>query len=901
MILRFTIQYNTSWGTNVHIYLTYLNRDYQVVSSSDVPMNTNDGSTWRVETAMVETRQKNISFISYQYMICGQEGNIIRKEFNLIPRIYFVDISKDYFFPDQWKDVPIQSQLYTKAYATTSRHAVADPLHIERMATYSKTIVFRVSAPQLKENESLAVIGNSPVLGSWNATRFLQMTYCGQYEWMLTVDGCNMELPLEYKYVVTDSKQKNILTWEGGDNRTTGDKMADNQVLVLYGGSLRVCEKQWKIAGVMIPLFSLRSEQSYGVGDFGDLHKMIDWAAGVGMKVIQLLPINDTTMTHHRTDSYPYNAISIYALHPHYANLDAIGRIRDKDVMTAFNRQRIELNSYESSDYEAVERVKMDYLRKVFEENGQSILTTDEFKRFISDNAFWLKPYAAFCVLRDRYNTAHFQDWKELSVYDSASVDKLCEKESTCYGEICFIYYVQYMLHTQMLEVAGYARSKGVVLKGDLPIGISRDSVEAWMQPYYFNMNEQAGAPPDAYDYHGQNWTFPTYNWEVMLADGCKWWKQRFRNMEQYFDAFRIDHILGFFRIWEIPESAVYGVMGHFSPALPLNANEIESYGLTFRKELLTKPFITDDVLRNYFSIHASYVRDHFLGRRSYDVYDLLPEYDTQVKIRNYFNDRNDENSLWIRDGLYRLVSDVLFLEDPRQPGRYHPRIGVYKEPVYNALNANEKDSFMRLYNNYYYERHNDFWRKESMRRLPAILNETQMLVCGENLGMLPECVSSVLDELKILSLDIQTMPKKNGCEFSHLDENTYRSVATISTHDMPPLRLWWEENPERTQRFYTTMLQKSGKAPRTLPAWLAEEIIARHLYCPSMLCVLSFQDWTAMDSELRSKNIYAERINVPSDSYNDWCYRMHITIEHLQSQVKFNNKIRKMIRLSQR
>jgi 4-alpha-glucanotransferase len=161
--------------------------------------------------------------------------------------------------------------------------------------------------------------------------------------------------------------------------------------------------------------------------------------------------------------------------------------------------------------------------------------------------------------------------------------------------------------------------------------------------------------------------------------------------------------------------------------------------------------------------------------------------------------------------------------------------------------------------------------------------------------------VQPVLDQLRILTLEIQSLPKQSGFEFTHLDGNPYRSVATISTHDMPSLRLWWEESPERTQRYYVSMLQKQGRAPEYLPAHLAEEIIARHLYCPSMLCILSLQDWLAMDTELRSKHPRDERINVPSDPYNHWKYRMHIPLEDIIAASKYNNKVRTMIQRSKR
>ena len=902
MKLKFSTNYNTSWGISLHVYLLYYSNEGDVVSSSDIPMLTDDGISWTVETTVVESRQKHISFISYQYIVCDDSGKALRKEWNMIPRKYYVDVTKDYEFPDIWRDMPLQYHLYSKAYITTVNGDAEENLEPMRLPSYRKTVVFRVSAPQLKRGEILAVLGSHPILGSWNVARFMPMTYCGKYEWMLAVNVDNVQMPLEYKYIIVDKENNNLKEWEGGDNRTTGDAfIPDGKVLVLYGESVRVCEPKWKIAGVVIPVFSLRSEHSYGVGDFGDLRRMVDWACIVGMHAIQILPINDTTMTHHWTDSYPYNTISIYALHPHYIDLETLGTLKDRNMMIAFNRQRQELNALDCSDYETVDRVKTSYLHVIYKEIGEKTFNSHEFSLFFNTNRHWLEPYAVFCYLRDKYHTAHFSDWQQLSVYTRLEIEAMCKPEAESYSELQFTYFVQFVLHCQLLEVTTYARSKGVIIKGDLPIGISRDSVEAWMEPQYFNLDSQTGAPPDAFSYNGQNWNFPTYNWDAMYQDGCRWWRQRFANMEQYFDAFRIDHILGFFRIWEIPCSAVHGLLGHFSPSLPLNISEIEYYGLTFHKDLYTRPFINDNVLIKYFGIHASYVSEHFLKKKSYDMYNLLPEYDTQVKVKDEFNGKNDENSLWIRDGLYRLLSNVLFVEDTKRSGMYHPRIAVYQEPVYNALSPDNKDAFMHLYNHYFYERHNSFWRDEALRKLPLILNDTSMLVCGEDLGMLPECVGGTLDALRILTLEIQSMPKKCGYEFAHLDENPYRSVATISTHDMSTLRMWWEENPERTQHYFTTMLQKIDKAPKHLPAWMAEEIIARHLYSPSMLCMLSFQDWTALDGELREKDVFKERINVPSDPFNRWCYRMHITIEELMKSDKFNGKLKQMIKLSQR
>ena len=875
MKLKFSIRYHTAWGESLHVNIDFYSLD-GTVRHQNLLMETEDGELWTLETSALMSRQHPLSHIQYRYQVEDSDEQVLRKEWDMIPRIYFFDATKDYVFPDEWRDSPLPIHLYSSAYLTT-QHRTADQLQALHMPLFRRTILFRVSAPQLKSGQLVAVCGSHPAIGSWNTSRYLAMEYAGDGEWLLTVNAQGWLLPIEYKYVVVDAHTHELAAWEEGDNRVVtideingnSSEIPDGQVLVLYGGHLRLAEETWRAAGVAIPVFSLRSEHSYGVGDFGDLRRMVDWAVATGMKVIQVLPVNDTTTDGRWHDSYPYNIVSMFALHPHYVDLEAAGTLRSKAQMTKFLRRRQELNALSYSDYEAVDRVKTEYLQLLFEEQGKSVLDSKDFKAFVADNEDWLKPYSEFSL------TSHLS----LLTFE-------------------FIYYVQYLLHTQLKAAADYARKNGVVLKGDLPIGVNRDSVETHNYPELFNLDSQTGAPPDTFSHQGQNWGFPTYHWSEALISMLR---RRLRHMAQYFDALRIDHILGFFRIWEIPHDAVYGLLGHFSPALPLTAEEIAWFDLPFRKELFTKPFVNDRLIDRLFGIHAQYVRENFLVRKAYGLYDLKPEYDTQRKVAEAFAERRDESSLWIRDGLMRLISDVLFVEDPHQADMYHPRIGVINEPIYEALSSEEKDAFMRLYNNYFYQRHSFFWGQQALKRLPDVLKDCRMLICAEDLGMLPGCVEPVLDQLRILSLEIQQMPKQQGFEFAHLDANPIRSVCTISTHDMAPLRQWWQEQPERRQRYYVTMLQKEGRAPEQLPAHLAEEILARHLYCPSMLCILQLQDWLAMDSELRRKNPQDERINVPSDAYNRWQYSMHITIEELLTATKYNNKVKTMIQRSRR
>ena len=871
MKLKFSIHYATQWGENLQVVLRLGGSD-GTVHRQRLTMLTDDGQQWSVETSAVVSRQHRLERLAYHYEVANGQGETLRSEWAPHERGLHFDASRSYTFADQWHDRPLCSHLYSRAcevtrgtppHAATPVEALTDGGHVP---LYRRTLVFRVSAPQLEPGQSLAVLGAHPALGAWSSQRYLLMEPWAGYEWVLSVNVAAIDLPLEYKYVVVDDATRELAAWEEGDNRSTGAlTVADGQVHVMDGDLLRLKERTWRAAGVSVPVFALRSASSFGVGDFGDLKRLVDWAVVTGMKVIQLLPVNDTTTDGHWNDSHPYNIVSGFALHPHYLDLSALPPLKDKVAANDFRRRQRELNALDYSDYEAVGRVKDDYVAQVFAAHGEATLRSDDYRQWHDQNSYWLDDYA---------------QWRA----GSQPVALTC--------------YTQYMLHLQLKAASDYARSRGVILKGDLPVGVSRQSVEAAMHPGLFNLDSQTGTPPDALAPLGQNWGFPTYNWG---DDTEAWLRCRTAWMEQYFDALRIDHVLAFFRVWEIPADAVHATLGHFSPSLPLTADEIAYFGLPFRRELLTRPFVNDRVLDRLFGIHADYVRSTFLTRRSYGLYDLKPEYDTQRKVHEYFDGMTDENSLWIRDGLCRLLANVLFLEDPHRREMYHPRIGAWHDTVFDALNSEEKDAYMRLYNNYFYQRHDFFWGGEAIRRLTAVFSTTRMLLCAEDLGMLPDCVAPVLDHLRILSLEVQSMPKQQDQEFAHLEAYPYRSVATISTHDMAPLRLWWQESPERTQRYYVTMLQKQGRAPEQLPPHLAEEIVARHLYCPSMLCILSMQDWLAMDATLRSKSPRKERVNFPGDPFNHWQWRMPVSLEQLMEASQYNTKLKTMITRSKR
>ena len=227
--------------------------------------------------------------------------------------------------------------------------------------------------------------------------------------------------------------------------------------------------------------------------------------------------------------------------------------------------------------------------------------------------------------------------------------------------------------------------------------------------------------------------------------------------------------------------------------------------------------------------------------------------------------------------------------------GTYHPRILARKTWAYRRLSDSARRAFDRLYDDFYYHRNNGFWYGEAMKKLPPLIEATHMLACAEDLGMVPSCVAPVMEQLRILSLEIQTMPKAST-RFADVSRYPYRSVCTFSSHDMAPLRQWWDEDPLRTQDYYASVLHHDGEAPHPMPASLAEEVVAAHLASPSMLCVLSLQDWLALDDRLRLADPNGERINIPANPHHYWRYRMHITIEQLSADAHFSQHISEMI-----
>lgn len=884
MKLTFIVEYNTAWGENLFVV-----GDAQELGAGNeekaLPLVYENGK-W---IASVEV-SGSVREIRYAYFVRNDYG-YIRREWGK-PHVFKAGKGvRTYELHDYWQEQPVDKHYYSSMFVDAVFHR-SDCMPVEPIA--SKTLTIRVFAPSVRPDEELMLAGGCEALGNWDIDKALRMADENFPEWSVTIPFDKLENPLSFKFFKRNKETETAVMWECCDNRVLDIAEPTNKTTAVIVAGLRFCDPDstWKGAGTAIPVFSIRTDEDFGVGDFLSIKKMVDWLAMTGQRVLQILPINDTTMTGTWTDSYPYNANSTFALHPMYLNLKAVGSLGNEERRDYYNRLGAELNQLSQVDYERVNLEKHRYVEEIYAEIGQETIASDEFVDFVARNHYWLRNYAAFCLLRDEFGTADFSQWGTYSVFDTDKIDKYCVQNQE---KLNLVYFVQYFLDKQLREVRNYAHEHGVVLKGDIPIGISRTSVDAWVDPDLFNMDCQAGAPPDDFSVLGQNWGFPTYNWERMSQDGFLWWKNRMRKMSEYFDLYRIDHILGFFRIWQIPMSAVHGLLGLFNPAMPFTSDELRNnYDFWIDTDFQCNPYIMDYFIGDFFGEYTEEAKEEFLSSVGGGRYRLKPEFDTQQKVAAYFKDkeRTDRN-VKLENALYGLIDEVLFIEDPTQKGMYHPRISAQYTYIYRSLNDYERWCFNRLYNDFYYHRHNEFWYDKAMMKLPALVNSTDMLVCGEDLGMIPDCVPSVMSQLQILSLEIQRMPKDPSVEFGNPYHYPSLSVCTTSTHDMGGIRQWWEENHDKTQHFFNTMLGQEGGAPYFAEPWICDIIVSQHLESPAMLTILPWQDWMSIDGALRRENPKDEQINVPAISRHYWRYRMHLSVDQLLNETVLNYNIR--------
>lgn len=892
--VQFYLRFSTSYGERLSICGNYskLGNDN---TAQALPMQYLNNDFWTVSVEIDDSDTE----LRYFYLLHTASGEQVI-EWGDDRMLQLSEIkADDYTVYDTWNHAgEYENAFFTQPF----QQVLLKRSETVKLKTYrNATHVFRVKAPLLKPDEVLCISGSNNTFGSWESKKAVVLQQDGNW-WTLKVNLSKDNIPFAYKYAILNTTTKEVVQYESGNNRMMYEAAAKKKITVVHDGFAQLPNATWHGAGLSVPIFSLRTQNSFGVGEFTDIKLLVDWAVNMKMKLVQILPINDTTATHTWMDSYPYAPISVFALHPQYLNLESTAGDATHKVIKSLAKKQKELNALPEIDYEAVMKYKWEAIKELYEEQKADMHEDVHFFEFFDLNRYWLVPYAAFCYLRDKYKTADFKQWKSYSEFNEEALQDFVDPSQKHYDEIAIHYFVQYELHLQLKEAVDYAHEKGVILKGDIPIGIYRNSVDAWMEPELYNMNKQAGAPPDDFAIKGQNWGFPTYNWQRMAADGFKWWRQRFEQMSVYFDAFRIDHILGFFRIWSIPLDAVEGIMGYFVPALPVHINEFGQRGIAFDYARLCKPYITDAVLKELMG-NEDYWLHTYLNKQSNGSYELKEAFNTQRKVEAFFDamEKTADHDR-IRHALYDLISNVILFEvEGSQAQQFHFRISMSSTTSFNYLDGDTKAKLDDLYVNYFFRRQDEFWRKEALDKLPFLKRSTNMLICGEDLGMVPDCVPGVMKQLGFLSLEIQRMPKDPKTKFFHPADAPYLSVVTPSTHDMSTIRGWWEEDRAVTQSFYNSQLGQWGDAPYYCEPNIVRSILTQHFYSPAMWSIFQVQELLGMSAELRRENPNDERINVPANPKHYWRYRMHLNLEELIANDAFNNDVKALVEASGR
>uniref|UniRef100_A0A1J3EMA5 4-alpha-glucanotransferase n=1 Tax=Noccaea caerulescens TaxID=107243 RepID=A0A1J3EMA5_NOCCA len=848
----------------------------------------------------------------YCYYVVDDLKNVLRSEFGMKRKLVVPETltgGESVQLRDLWQSgdqaLPFRSAFKDVIFRNTSDVKVEKSLGVfENKSDQDDSVVvqFKICCPDVGEGTSVYVLGTPGKLGKWKIENGLRLNYVGDSMWEADCLIPKAEFPIKYRYCKV--QKEGSIGFESGGNRELSlhSTSSKQEYIVMSDGLFR--EMPWRGAGVAVPMFSVRSEDDVGVGEFLDLKLLVDWAVDSGLHLVQLLPVNDTSVHKMWWDSYPYSSLSVFALHPLYLRVQALSERLPEDVKAEIQKAKKQLDK-KDVDYEATMETKLSIAKKIFDLEKVQTLKSSSFQKFFSENEGWLKPYAAFCFLRDFFETSDHSQWGTFSDYTEDKLEKLASKDSLHYNTICFHYYIQYHLHVQLSEASEYARKRGVVLKGDLPIGVDRNSVDTWVNKNLFRMNTSTGAPPDYFDKNGQNWGFPTYNWEEMSKDNYAWWRARLTQMGKYFTAYRIDHILGFFRIWELPAHAMTGLVGKFRPSIPLSQEELEKEGI-WDFDRLTKPYVQRKFLEEKYGDFWPFIASNFLIETQKDLYEFKEDCNTEKKIAAKLKSLAEkslllENEDKVRRDVFDILRNVVLIKDPEEARKFYPRFNLEDTSSFQDLDDHSKNVLKRLYYDYYFQRQEDLWRKNALKTLPALLNSSNMLACGEDLGLIPSCVHPVMQELALVGLRIQRMPSESDVEFGIPSNNDYMTVCAPSCHDCSTLRAWWEEDEERRQRYFKEVIGADEIPPSQCVPEITHFILRQHVEAPSMWAIFPLQDMLALKDEYTTRPATEETINDPTNPKHYWRYRVHVTLDSLMKDTDLKSTIKTLVSSSGR
>lgn len=641
-------------------------------------------------------------------------------------------------------------------------------------------------------------------------------------------------------------------------------------------------------SGVAVPLFSLRSKSDIGIGEFLDLIPFASWCKLCDFNIIQLLPVNDTG-----AEASPYSARSAFALNPVFINIQSVqGSSGFEDEIDKGKR---EFDKQERIDYYKISTWKREILRKIFDKNYEFIKKDKNLSKWLDTNK-WAKPYCVYCTLKAQNGESSWKDWKKFRDVSESDIDKIWSKNLK---DMLYQAWMQYIAETQFAAAVNEATKLGIRIKGDIPILINEDSADVWSNRNFFSLSDRAGAPPDMFSYSGQNWGFPTYRWDVIEKDGFRWWKDRLAQASKFYHAYRIDHVLGFFRIWSIPEREVTGILGRFNPSIPLSWDALSAAGFCRETlEYLRRPNYSVNQLREFFKDETE---------NAVSVYfESLPNEPTRFVLKPEFYSESAITSLDeeqpVKDSLLKVYWNRIFIPAGDE-NTFYPFWYWYNQPVLATLPQNEQEKLKELIHQNEATQET-LWEANATKLLSILAKETDMLVCAEDLGAVPKCVPVVLNSLNILSLRIERWARNWDAPYSpyySMDEYPRLSVCTTSCHDTSSLRGLWEEG-DFDKDLYWAHAQQTGLAPDKLTPPVARNILAHVFSSNSLFCILPIQDYFALSSALTEGPASAERVNVPGTVGGaNWTYRMPAAVEDLPTFTSLNSEIRKLVDVRKR
>ncbi|MBF0564176.1 MAG: 4-alpha-glucanotransferase [Nitrospirae bacterium] len=641
------------------------------------------------------------------------------------------------------------------------------------------------------------------------------------------------------------------------------------------------------LTGVAIPVFSLKTADNCGIGEFLDLIKFGVWCKKVDIDIIQILPVNDTG-----GDSSPYNALSAFALHPVFIGLNRLndGHLDwDDEFTTEIEETAALMNPLQKVSYPEINAFKLSMLKRIYLFNKDRLANNVDLSEWIESTP-WLKTYCVYRVLKDLNSQCSWKDWQQMRDPSRQNIESFWHSHP---DEVKFYAWVQFELESQLLLTCRSLTDLGLKLKGDIPIMINEDSADVWGERQNFKLDVRAGAPPDMFSEKGQNWGFPCYSWRTMAKDGYTWWKARLEQASKFYHAYRIDHVLGFFRIWQIPQKDNSGVLGHFDPAAHILKSDLIKAGFDERRiESLLEPVFTKSYLRSFFGNNSEYVINKYFLQTSDGNYNFSDSLSNERSIAALHEDQ------YLKDKLLELYWDRVLVESANKDEHYQPTWFHYKTRTYNNLHDEEKRKLKELVDGCWHVQ-DSVWKENGRNLLKMMADSTDMLVCAEDLGAVPPCVPLVLEDLGILGLRVERWSREYHKQFApYIDTNDYPrlSVASPSVHDTSTLRGWWEElNWDRNQ--YYSLLKMTEPCPQYLTTELSAMVIKRNLGGNSLITIFPLQDYLSLYYNLRTAHPDEERVNVPGTiSSKNWSYRMKDSVEFLMNYNEYNLYLKSLI-----